>query len=167
MLYSPEEAAERIRSRDRERNRIRRQSDAHNAAQLERKKRWRDENRERHLATSRAYDAKQLAENLQRRLSKNLRHRLCKAMLGKTRGVSAVRDLGMSIHEFRKYIEAKFVPGMSWENYGRAWHLDHRRPLAAFDLTDAAQARAACHYTNLQPLWALENQRKHARLPVE
>lgn len=162
-LYSPDEAAERIKARDRERNRQRRKNAAHNVAQLDRKRKWRAKNHEQHLATSRAYDAKQRAENLQRRLSKNLRHRLRKAMLGETRGVSAVRDLGMTIPDFRRYIESMFPPGMSWENYGSAWHLDHRKPLAAFDLTDPDQARAACHYSNLRPLWALENQRKHAR----
>lgn len=161
VLYSSEQAAERIRARNKERSRTRREAADYNEKQIERKRLWREKNRERHLATNRAYDAKQLAENIQRRLSKNLRHRLYKAMMGKTRGVSAVRDLGMSIPDFRRYIESLFKPGMSWENYGK-WHLDHKRPLISFDLTDAEQARAACHYSNLQPLWALENQRKHA-----
>ncbi|ONG56954.1 hypothetical protein BKE38_05005 [Pseudoroseomonas deserti] len=69
----------------------------------------------------------------------------------------------MTIPEFRSYIASLFQDGMSWENYGR-WHLDHIRPLIAFDLTDPAQAKAACHYTNLRPLWALENQRKHGKV---
>jgi hypothetical protein len=159
VLYSPDEAAQRIKDRNRERSQRRREGAEYNALQIARKHKWRAENRERHLAVSRAYDAKQLAENLQRRISKNLRHRLSKAMMGKTRGVSAVRDLGMSIAEFRVYIAARFQPDMSWDNYG-AWHLDHVKPLVAFDLTDDAQARAACHYSNLQPLWALENQKK-------
>lgn len=159
ILYSPEEAAQRIRDRNRERSKRRRESAEYNAQQLARKKKWRAENKDRYLAVSRAYDARQLAENLQRRISKNLRHRLSKAMMGKTRGVSAVRDLGMTIEDFRLYIASRFLPGMSWGNYG-SWHLDHVKPLAAFDLTDEAQARAACHYSNLQPLWALDNQRK-------
>ena len=57
---------------------------------------------------------------------------------------------------------------MSWDNYGapqgqRGWHIDHIKPLAAFDLTDPEQCKQACHYTNLQPLWADENMRKGAR----
>ena len=159
-LFSPEDAAERNRLRDLARNRARRARPDYNQSQMERKRSWRAKNRERHLATSRAYDAKQRAENLQRRISKNLRHRLRKAMLGETKGVSAVRDLGMSIPEFRCYIESMFVAGMTWENYG-AWHLDHNKPLAAFDLSDPEQARAACHYSNIQPLWALDNHKKH------
>lgn len=156
---SPEQAKERVRLRDLARNAKRRKMPEYNEAQVVRKRAWRAENRDHHLAVSRAYEAKQRAENLQRRISKNLRCRIRKAMLGETRGVSAVRDLGMSIADFREYIAARFQPGMSWKNYGE-WHLDHIRPLAEFDLTDADQARKACHYSNLQPLWAIDNQRK-------
>lgn len=156
---SKEAAAEKRRCKELERSRVRRADPLYNAQQIERKKKWRAENRDRHLEVSRAYDAKQLAENIQRRLSKNLRHRIGKAMAGKTRGVSAVRDLGMSIEDFRSYIASKFQPGMTWENYGE-WHLDHIKPLALFNLADTTQARVACHYTNYQPLWALDNQRK-------
>lgn len=162
VLYTPEEAAQRIRERDKIRSRKRRQSAEYNAKQIERKREWREKNKERYLASSRVYDAKQRKENIQRRLSKNLRHRIYKAVLGKTKGVSAVRDLGMSIPDFKNYIESLFRPGMSWDNYGE-WHLDHKKPLISFDLTDINQAKQACHYSNIQPLWAIENQKKHGK----
>jgi hypothetical protein len=44
-------------------------------------------------------------------------------------------------------------------------HIDHIRPRASFDLTDAEQVRACWALTNLQLLWALDNQRKAARVP--
>ena len=162
-LYTREEAAARIRQRDKIRNAKRRLDPTFNAAQIDRKRRWRISNREKHLKTNRAYDTRQLKENLQRRISKNLRHRVYKAMLGKTRGVSAVRQLGISIPEFKDYIERQFTDGMSWDNYGK-WHLDHKIPLKAFNLTDKEQALAACHYTNYQPLWAIDNIRKHNKI---
>lgn len=62
------------------------------------------------------------------------------------------------------HLESLFKPGMSWENHGE-WHIDHILPLASFDLTDEQQAAKACHYTNLQPLWASENMSKGARVP--
>lgn len=37
------------------------------------------------------------------------------------------------------------------------WNIDHIKPLASFDLTDKEQFAQACNYTNLQPLWQLDN----------
>jgi len=90
------------------------------------------------------------------RLAWYLRARLRLAILNQQKVGSAVRDLGISIPEFRTYIETKFKPGMSWQNHGE-WHLDHIRPLSSFDLTDREQFLQAAHYMNYQPLWGPEN----------
>jgi hypothetical protein len=52
---------------------------------------------------------------------------------------------------------------MSWANYGE-WHIDHKTPLSSFNLQDREQFLKAVHYTNLQPLWALDNLRKNDKL---
>jgi hypothetical protein len=55
---------------------------------------------------------------------------------------------------------------MTWENYGNGfgkWNLDHIIPLTAFDLTNREQYLSAAHYTNYQPMWALENTSKGDR----
>ncbi len=72
--------------------------------------------------------------------------------------------LGCTISELFTYLQSKFLPGMSWENYSRkGWHIDHIRRLSSFDLTDVEQRRIAFHHTNLQPLWASDNMRKGGR----
>lgn len=70
--------------------------------------------------------------------------------------VTVVRDLGCSMAEFIAYLESRFLPGMTWENYGnghQGWSIDHVIPLAWFDLRDKKAARYATHFSNLQPVW--------------
>ena len=99
------------------------------------------------------------------RMRAYLRSRIVSAMKKRQKAGSAVRDLGCTVAELRAHLESKFQPGMTWENWGRGpgkWHIDHIRPLASFDLTDRVQFLQACHYTNLQPLWGVDNIRKGA-----
>lgn len=68
--------------------------------------------------------------------------------------------VGCTPEELCSHIERLFQPGMSWENMGRDWHIDHIRPIASFDFS-SEDALNACHsYRNLQPLWAAENLKK-------
>jgi hypothetical protein len=98
------------------------------------------------------------------RIARNLRRRLNHVLKRKTKLCSAVRDLGCSIEFLKSHLEARFKPGMTWDNYGkRGWSIDHIRPLVSFDLTDPEQQKQAVHYTNLQPLWASENSSKGGR----
>lgn len=97
------------------------------------------------------------------RLVDNIRSRLNKAIKANYKAGSAVSNLGCSIEFLKTYLELKFTPGMTWSNYGK-WHIDHIRPLSSFDLTDPKDIKIACHYTNLQPLWAKENIRKSDNL---
>jgi hypothetical protein len=72
--------------------------------------------------------------------------------------------VGCSAQEFANYIESLFKDGMTWENRHR-WHLDHKIPVKAFDLTKLEDQKAAFHFTNLQPMWAFDNISKGDKLP--
>lgn len=87
-------------------------------------------------------------------MAHNLRKRLNKLL--KFNGKSHIVNLGCSVEQLKKYLESKFQVGMTWDNYGK-WHVDHIKPLSKFDI---ANYKEACHYTNLQPLWAKDNIRK-------
>lgn len=71
--------------------------------------------------------------------------------------------VGCSLAELIKHLEEKFADGMTWENYGPVWHVDHRRPCATFDLSDPEQQKQCFHYSNLQPLLAQDNLTKSSR----
>ena len=75
--------------------------------------------------------------------------------------------LGTDRETARKHIESLFQPGMNWKNHGLGhgkWHIDHIIPCASFDLKCPVQQLACCHYKNLQPLWAIDNIKKGAKL---
>ena len=70
--------------------------------------------------------------------------------------------VGCTPEELKNHIESKFLVGMSWENQGD-WHIDHIIPLSSAINED--EIIKLCHYTNLQPLWALDNMKKGSKLP--
>ena len=75
--------------------------------------------------------------------------------------------LGTDRETARKHIESLFQPGMNWKNHGLGhgkWHIDHIIPCASFDLKCPVQQLACCHYKNLQPLWAIDNIKKGAKV---
>ena len=76
---------------------------------------------------------------------------------------STKRLLGCSLEELIVFIEKKFKKDMSWDNYGK-WHVDHIRPISKFDLTDKEEQKKCFHYTNLQPLWAVDNLKKGSKI---
>lgn len=99
------------------------------------------------------------------KIAKNIRSRLNKCIKSDKKEGSSVKDLGCSIHELKAYLESKFQIGMSWDNYGlHGWHIDHIVPLSSFDLSNRAELLKAVHYTNLQPLWSLDNIKKGSKI---
>lgn len=62
--------------------------------------------------------------------------------------------LGCDYAFFKAHIERQFVRGMSWERRSE-WHIDHIIPLATAK-TEEDVLRLG-HFTNLRPLWAVEN----------
>ena len=126
---------------------------------------YRETNKEKVRLQERMRDGKKRQTNINYKLSKGLRTRLWSAIKDNQKTGSAVKDLGCSIDELKSYLEFKFLPDMSWDNYGQyGWHIDHIKPLSSFDLTDRKQLLEACHYTNIQPLWAKDNLSKSDKI---
>jgi hypothetical protein len=98
------------------------------------------------------------------RLAVNLRNRLRAAIKNNQKKGSAVKDLGCTIDFLKKYLEKKFYAGMTWNNYGTVWEIDHIKALWKFDLEDRKQFLKACHYTNLQPLTIPDHDKKVLRI---
>jgi hypothetical protein len=100
------------------------------------------------------------------RLKQNARSRFWKVMQGIKK--DTVTDsfnlfIGCSAAFLKRYIEKQFAPTMSWSNYGAVWEVDHKIPLKNFDLKNQDQAKAAFHFSNLQPATTSYNRSKQAR----
>lgn len=80
-------------------------------------------------------------------------------------GKSIATLLDFSIQDLKTHLERQFLRGMSWSNYGD-WHIDHIVPLSSFTITgpDDPELRRAWALPNLRPLWAKDNQAKHAEI---
>lgn len=98
----------------------------------------------------------------QERIRNVTRQRIRKAIRasGAVKSARTLELIGCSIPELKMHLERQFGEGMSWENYGTAWHIDHKKPLAVFDMNNPEHQRSAFHFTNLQPLLAEDNLRK-------
>lgn len=156
--------------RQRELNRKRREKNPE--ADRERSRQWREKNAEKHRANAMAwYHANrkhaQATQNTYKRnrervdpcfkLARRLRSRMYTALKGNYKTGSAIRDLGCTVGQLKQYLEEQFQFGMNWDNYGKAWEIDHILALANYQLTDRGTFRRLVHYSNLQPLWKHEN----------
>jgi hypothetical protein len=74
---------------------------------------------------------------------------------------SVLKYCGCTLEELKTHIGKQFTKGMSWEKLGEI-HIDHIIPLAS--ATCEKEIIKLCHYTNLQPLWAIDNLKKGSRI---
>ena len=84
--------------------------------------------------------------------------RIHQALKRNLKSKTTMQLLGCAIKELRTHLQKQFLPGMTWKNHGLyGWHIDHIKPCALFDLSKPSEQRKCFHYTNLQPLWAIDN----------
>lgn len=138
---------EEFRQRELEKNRIRRRLPSAKAvAKLQRKK-W--------------------YETPHNKIAHNLRSRVRQSVRGTCSAESTEQLLGTSFEEFRKYLESKFHSDMTWENYGKYWHVDHIIPCDFFDLTKEEHRKLCFNFRNTQPMLVVENLSKNNKITID
>lgn len=135
--------------------------------QIEKRKKWQEDNKEDLWKKNRAYYRKKYYNDKEYRWKENFRLSIRERIkLGNGKKLLKTEQLlGCKISELRDHLEKQFDKKMTWDNYGfRGWHIDHIIPCAKFNLTKEEDQKKCFHYTNLQPLWWQDNLRKRDKI---
>lgn len=153
--HLPEEKKEEIRKRSRQwraENRERK---------VEANRQWAQANRDKMAAYFRKSKDKRRSSPVHRvyeSVSAQIRNAITKGKAGRT----WESIVGYSLSDLVAHLERQFIRGITWANYGTAWHIDHIVPQADFELAgaDDATIRACWCLSNLRPLASFENASK-------
>lgn len=133
----------------------------------ERSKIYRANNKERLQKKNSEYIKNKYKTDPFFKLKKTLRGRCLEAFkcVGKKKNTKSEILIGGSFEIARAHIERQFTKGMSWDNHGE-WEIDHLIPISSAKTEE--DIASLCHYTNLQPLWKIDNAKKKAKiLPIQ
>lgn len=142
---------------------------------------WWQSNRDRHRANGRRWREQNIekARGLQREAQRRRRETpwgainniLCSLMHqgvrhGSDQWSKYALALGYTWATLRAHLERQFLPGMTWENWGDVWEVDHIIPLSTFkyETIKCETFRVAWALSNLRPLPRNENAAKGSRL---
>lgn len=141
-------------------------------------KKYRKENKDKskkyYQKNKKKITAKNVANNRKRyhsdplfRLKQLTRGRLHQAL--KRKGIrkskATLKYFKCTWETLHQHIEMQFKQGMTWENHGSKWHVDHRIPFAAFKTEKGVSI--CSWYRNMQPLWKEENLTKKDKYKEE
>jgi len=93
------------------------------------------------------------------KLKKSLSVRLRQLITNKKKG-DTVKYLDCSIKQLKKWLEYNFEEGMTWDNYGTIWHLDHIKPCNSYDFKNLEEIEECFNWKNIRPCFAIENLKK-------
>lgn len=126
---------------------------------------WRLKNADKIREHKRIWSNNKAATDICYRIKRNIRTRIrCALKPNNAYKVDTSENLlGCSIDFFKNYMESLFTEGMNWDKFLSAdIEIDHIKPCAKFDLTKESEQRKCFHYTNCQPMWWFDNNKKGA-----
>lgn len=68
---------------------------------------------------------------------------------------------------FQEWIEYQLYDGMTLENYGEIWHIDHVKPVASFDSSKEEDVMKCFSWKNLRPYLAEKNNSKSDKVNLD
>lgn len=95
------------------------------------------------------------------KLTQTIRQMVHRVLRTKSKEGSTFELLRYGPQEFRKRIEMQFEPGMTWDNHGEVWEIDHKIPIQQFLNKGEKRPEIINALSNLQPMWVKENRGKN------
>lgn len=129
--------------------------------QIKATKEWQEKNPQK-VKDSVSLNKKKQYNRLRSKYSK----RMHKLLFDRKQGLDEIDTLiGCSPNSYKIYISSLLLSGMTWENYGSYWCIDHFIPIRAFNITDRKEAEKAYHYLNSAPMTISRNSQKLDKMP--
>jgi hypothetical protein len=140
-----------------------RKTEIYRAAQQ--RSRNRPNNKQKRKDYMRLYAAKRRQADPKHRLDCSMSVAVWTALKKNKKGISWNKLLGYGATTLIFHLEKQFLPGMTWNNYGRnGWEVDHIKPRCAFEYvsSDDPEFLECWALSNLRPLWRQDNLAKAA-----
>lgn len=123
---------------------------------------WKQNNHEK----TRKYSKKQY-HTLKGRLNSSMRTMIGSSLRERKADRSWEGLVGYTVKQLEKHLKKKFTDGMTWELFLKGKiHIDHKIPISVFNFEKSGDNdfKRCWALKNLQPLWAIDNLIKHAKL---
>jgi hypothetical protein len=97
------------------------------------------------------------------RIKLSLRTRIHDLLRNKTQKTNEL--IGCCGNDLKIWLTTQFSSDMTWENFGKKWHIDHVIPISFFNIMNNPEEKFICfHWTNLRPLCKYENLSKGSKI---
>ncbi len=132
---------------------------------LEKNKLWSKNNPEKAKALSKKHSAKHRS-SLKGHLNDCMSSNIYIALKGNKGGRRWEDLVGYTVDQLKQHLERRFRVGMSWDNYGTYWEIDHHVPVVVFNYEhpEDIDFRLCWSLKNLQPLEKTKNRRKSSKI---
>ena len=99
------------------------------------------------------------------RLKRSFQTRIYALLKGHSKSSKLLsKYLGCTFDVYLEWIKYQLSPGMTMDNYGQIWHVDHVRPCASFDFTKEDHILQCMNWQNMRPCLKHENLCKSSKI---
>jgi hypothetical protein len=100
------------------------------------------------------------------RIKASIGSRLSSFVKSQKKSYTLLKCIGCSYDYLLTWIEFQLYGGMTFDNYGTVWHIDHCNPCNNYNLSDEEELLKCFNWKNLRPLYQEKNLIKGSKIFV-